>query len=182
MPHPHPPTPPPPPHVCTSWKIVFLLLTIICVISWLKCQNIFTLSTNVWKQFTLKGDFWGKRFTHSPWNSPQQSAIGEGFAEANSVFIVITSAKILLTWSFPGKIYIQFTIFNTYFLTKLSFTNKRYHLHVLEKCLYVLQEVRSVIYFWQFIHPLSLCFTWQWNKLCFHVVYHHNGKFWDARF
>ena len=50
----------------------------------------------------------------------------------------------------------QFTIFNTYFSTKLLFTNKRYHLHVLEKCLYVLQEVRSIIYFWQFIHPLSL--------------------------
>ena len=71
-------------------------------------------------------------------------------AEANSVYIVITSAKI-----FPSKIYIQFTIFDTYFSTKLSFTN-RYHLHVLEKCLYVLQEVRSIIYVRQFIHPLSL--------------------------
>ena len=50
----------------------------------------------------------------------------------------------------------QFTIFNTYFSTKLSFTNKRYHLHVLEKCLCMLQEVRSIIYFRQFIHPLSL--------------------------
>ena len=47
-------------------------------------------------------------------------------------------------------------------MTKLSFTNKSYHLHVLEKCLYVLQEVRSVIYFWQFIHPLS-SFTWQYG-------------------
>ena len=73
-----------------------------------------------------------------------------------SVSVVITSAKILQSWLFPSKIYIQFTIFNTYFLTKLLFTNKRYHLHVLEKCLYVLQEVRSIIYFWQFIHPLFL--------------------------
>ena len=32
----------------------------------------------------------------------------------------------------------------------------RYHLHVLEKCLYVRQEVKSVIYFCQFIHSLSL--------------------------
>ena len=79
-----------------------------------------------------------------------------GFAEANGVFIVITSAKILPRWLFLSKIYILFTIFNTYFLTKLSFTNKRYHLHVLEKRLHVLQEVRSIIYFWQFIHPLSL--------------------------
>ena len=84
--------------------------------------------------------------------------------------------KILLRWLFPSKIYIQFTIFNTYFSTKLSFTNKRYHLHVLEKCLYVLQEVRSIIYFWQFIHPLSLRSRWQWNKLCFHVVYHRIGE------
>ena len=58
--------------------------------------------------------------------------------------------------SLPSKIYIQFTIFNTYFSAKLSFKNKRYHLHVLEKCLYMLQEVRSIIYFQQFIHPLSL--------------------------
>ena len=92
----------------------------------------------------------------SPRNSPRQSAIAEGFAEANSVFIVITSAKILPRWLFRSKIYIQFTIFNTYFSIKLSFTNRRYHLHVLEKCLYVWQEVRSIIYFWQSIHPLSL--------------------------
>ena len=64
--------------------------------------------------------------------------------------------KILLRWLFPSKIYIHFTIFNTYFSTKLSFTNKWYHLHVLEKCLYVPQEVRSIIYFWQFMHALSL--------------------------
>ena len=88
-------------------------------------------------------------------NSPPQSAIAERIAEANSVFIVITLAKRLPTWLFPSKIYIRFTICNTYFSTKLSFTNKRYHLHVL-KCLYVIQEVRSIIYVWQFIHPLSL--------------------------
>ena len=93
----------------------------------------------------------------SPWNSLWQSAIAESFAEANSVFIVITSVKILQRWSFSSKIYIQFTIFNTCFSTKLLFTNKRYHLHVLKKCLYVLQEVRSIIYIRQFIHPLSLC-------------------------
>ena len=92
----------------------------------------------------------------SPQNSPQQSAIVEGFAEANSVFIVITSAKILPKWLFCSKIYIQFKIFYTYFSTKLLFTNTRYHLHVLGKCLYVLQEVRSIIYFRHFIHPLSL--------------------------
>ena len=81
-----------------------------------------------------------------PRNSPRQSAIAEVFAEANSVSIVITSAEILPRWLFPSKIYIRFTIFNTYFSTKLSFTNKKYHLHMLEKCLYVLQEVRSIIY------------------------------------
>ena len=75
-----------------------------------------------------------------------------------SVFIVITSAKILLRWLFPSKIYIQLIIFNTYFSTKLLFANKRYHLHVLENCLYVLQEVRSIIYFRQFIDPPSLMF------------------------
>ena len=91
-------------------------------------------------------------------NSPQQSAIAKGFVKAISVFIVITSAKIMLRWLFPSKIYIQFKMFNIYFSTKLLFTSKRYHLHVLEKCLYVLWEVRSIIYFRQFIHPPCLMF------------------------
>ena len=63
----------------------------------------------------------------SPQNSPRQSAIVEGIAEGNSVFIEITSAKILPGWLFPSKIYIHFATFNTYFSTKLSFTNKRYN-------------------------------------------------------
>ena len=112
----------------------------------------------------------------SPQNLPRQLAISEGFAEANSVFIVITSAKMLPRLLFASKIYIQLTIFNTYFSNKLSFTKKRHYLHVLEKCLYVLQEVRSIIYFRQFIHPLSLRSRWQLNKFCFHVVYHHIGE------
>ena len=74
-----------------------------------------------------------------------------------SVFTVITLAKILPRWLFRSKVYTQFTNFSTYFSTKLLFTNRRYHLHVLEKCLYVRQEVSSIIYFWQFIHPLSFC-------------------------
>ena len=88
----------------------------------------------------------------------------QGFCRG-SVFIVITLVKILPVWLFCSKIHIQFTIFNTYFLTKLLFTNKRYHLHVLEKCLYELQEVRSMIYFRQFIHPLSL--HWHGNGTSF---------------
>ena len=111
----------------------------------------------------------------SPRNSPWQLAIVEGFSEANSVFIVIISAKILPRWLLPSKIYIHFTIFNTYFSTKLLFTNKRYHLHMLEKCLYVLQEVRSIIFLAVYSSPFS-SFMWQWNKLCFHIVYHCIGK------
>ena len=89
-------------------------------------------------------------------NSPRQSATAESFAGVSSVLIVISSAKILRRWLFLSKIYIQFTSFNIYFSTKLSFANKRCHFHVLEKRLYVLQEVRSIIYFRQFIHLLSL--------------------------
>ena len=100
-------------------------------------------------------------------NSPWQLAIAEGFADANSAFIVINSEIFLLRWLIPSNIYIPFKIFNTYFLKKLLFTNKRYHLHVLEKCLYVLQEVRSVIYFKQFIHPLSLMFL----NSSFHFIF-----------
>ena len=91
---------------------------------------------------------------YSPRNSHRQSAIAEGFAEANSVFIVYKNYIYFLL--FHSKIYIQFTIFDTYFSTKLSLTNKRHYLHVLEKCLYVLQEIRSTINFRQFGHPLFL--------------------------
>ena len=58
-------------------------------------------------------------------------------------------------------------IFNTYFSTKLSFTNTRFHLHVLEKFLYMLQEVRSFIYFRQFVHAPSLMFL----NCFFHLIF-----------
>ena len=115
-------------------------------------------------------------------NSPRQLKIAEGFAEANSVFIVITSAKILPRWLFPCKIYIQFTIFNTYFSAKLSFTNKRYHLQVLEKCLHILQEVRSIIYFRQFIHPLSLRSRGNGTSFAFTPYIIVSAKFCDVTF
>ena len=88
--------------------------------------------------------------TCSTWNSTRQSAIAEGFSKANRVFVVITLAKILLRWLFLSKIYIQFIIFNTYFST-----NKRYYLHMLEKCLYTLQEVRSIIYLFLYLYHYS---------------------------
>ena len=113
---------------------------------------------------------------NSPWNSPWQSAFAESFAKANSVFIVITLVKIFSRWSFPSKIYIQFIIFNTYFSTKLLFTSKRYHLHVLEKCLYMLQEVRSIIYFRQFIHPLSLRSRGNGTSFAFTSYNHRIGE------
>ena len=50
----------------------------------------------------------------SPWNWPCQLTIIEGFAEANSAFI-ITLAKILPRGIIPSKIHIQYTIFNTCF-------------------------------------------------------------------
>ena len=118
---------------------------------------------------------------NSPGNSPRHLAIVEGFAQANSVFVVITSAKILLRWLFSSKIYIWFTIFNTYFSTKLLFTN-RYHLHVLEKCLYVLQEVRSIIYLWQFIHPLSLCSRGNGTSFAFTSYIIELAKFCNVTF
>ena len=37
-----------------------------------------------------------KYFKNRPQNSPQQLPIAEGFAKANSVFMVITLAKLLL--------------------------------------------------------------------------------------
>ena len=126
-------------------------------------------------------EHWSLRL-NSPQNSPWQSAIAEGFAEANSVFIVITSAKILPRWLFPSNIYIQFTIFNSYFSTKLSFTNKRYHWHMLEKCLYVLQEVRWIIYARQFIHPLSLSSCGNGTSFAFTPYIIVSAKFCNVTF
>ena len=112
-------------------------------------------------------------YINSHGNSRWQSAIAEGFAEASSVFIVITLAKILPRWLFPSQIIFGLQ-FLTHILTKLLFTNKRCHSHVLEKCLYVPQEVRSILYFRQFYHSLSL--HSQWNKRCFYAVYHCIGE------
>ena len=69
-----------------------------------------------------------------------------------TVFIVITLVVYIILAKHIFSL--QFLIFIS--LQNYCLQNKRYHLHVLEKCLYVLQEVRSIIYFWQFIHPLSL--------------------------
>ena len=91
----------------------------------------------------------------SPRNSPRQSAIPESFAEANCFYSNHLGKNIAEVIISQQNIHIQFTIFNTYFSTKFSFTNKRYRWHVLQKCLYVLQEVRSIIYVQQFIHPFS---------------------------
>ena len=126
--------------------------------------------------------FQERKVSSSPWNSPRKSAIAEGFAKANSVFIVITSAEILPRWLFPSKIYIQFTTFNTYFSTKLLFTNNRYHLHVLQKCLHVLQEVRSITYFRQFIHPLFLRSRGNGTSFAFTSYIIVSAKFCDVTF
>ena len=85
-------------------------------------------------------------------------------------------------WLIPSNIYIQFTIFNTYFSTKLSFTNQRYHLHVLEKCLYVLKR-SQIYYIFSAVDssPFS-SFTWQRNKLYILVVYHRIGEFLSLKF
>ena len=137
-------------HLCIKWPIMWYLdnqlrkkLNLCMLLQADKnilCKNQTRIQNLIMNNYIYLQD-------SSPRNWPRQSAIAEGFAEANSVFTVVISAKILSRWLFPSKIYIQFTIFNTYLSTKLSFTKKRYHLHVLEKCLYVLQEVRSIIYF-----------------------------------
>ena len=152
----------PGPFACCSPKLSLENWILCCL-----CKNFLEYPPNIGNSRNFNN-------SHSPQNSPWQSAVVEGFAEANSVFILITSTKIFLS-----KIYIQFTIFDIYFLTKLVFTNKRCHLHVLEKCLYMLQEVRSIIYFWQFIHPLSLCSRDNGTSFAFTLYIIVSGKFCD---
>ena len=79
-----------------------------------------------------------------------------GFCRGKQCFCNNHLGKNIASGIIPSKIYIQFTIFNTYFSTLLSFTNKRYNLHVLEKSLCLLPEVRFITHFSQFIHRLSL--------------------------
>ena len=116
-----------------------------------------------------------------PLSNHRQSAIAEGFAEANC-FYSNNLAKNIAEVLFPSNKYIQFTIFNTYFSTKFSFANKRYYLHVLEKCLYVLQKVRSIIYFWQFIHPLLLRSRGNGTSFAFTSYIIESAKFCDVTF
>ena len=91
----------------------------------------------------------------------------QGFCRGKQCFYSNYLGKNIAEVIIPSKIYIQFTIFNTYFSTKLSLTDKRYHLHVIKKWLYVLQKVRSIICFQQFIHPHSLMFL---NSF-FHLIF-----------
>ena len=112
------------------------------------------------------------------------SAVGNcrGFCRGKQCFNSNHLSKNIAEVIIPSKIYIQFTIFNTYFSTKLLFTDKRYHLHVLEKCLYVLQKVRSIIYFWQFIHPLSLHSSGNGTSFAFMSYIILLAKFYDVIF
>ena len=93
-----------------------------------------------------------------------------GFCRGKQCFYSNHLGKnIFPRWLFLANIYLVYN-FEYYFSTKLSFTNKRYHLHVLEKRLCVLQEVWSINNLQQFIHHFS-SFTPQWSKLCFHIIY-----------
>ena len=107
----------------------------------------------------------------SPRNSPRQSAIDEDIAEVNSVFRVITLVKILLRWLFPSKIYIQFTIFNTYFSKKIMVYKQEILLACArEASICVTRSQVNHIFSAVYSSSFSL-FTWQWAKLCFHVLY-----------
>ena len=120
-------------------------------------------------------------FNFSPQDSPQQLTIGEGFAEAkNSVFVVITSVKILQRWLFPSNIYIQFTIFNAYFPNKITVYKQEISLaHAREVSVGAIRNQIYYIFSADLLYfdssPFS-SFTWQWNQLCFYVIHHHIDK------
>ena len=100
------------------------------------------------------------------------SAVGNcrGFCRGKRCFNSNHRGKKIAEVIIPSKIYVQFKIFSTYFSTKFLFTDKKYYLHVLEKCLHVLQKVGSITY------------AWHWNKLCFHVYIILSAKFYDVTF
>ena len=90
--------------------------------------------------------------------------------------LAVHSWHVLPRWLFPSKIYIQFIIFNTYFSTKLSFTKKDISP----------ARAREVSVFARRCQGNDIClavssssfslFTWQWNKLCCHVLYQPIGE------
>ena len=92
------------------------------------------------------------------------------------IYIYIYIYIILPRWLFPSKIYIQFIIFNTYFSTKLSFTKKDISpARASEVCVFARRC--QVNYICSAVSSSSFSlFTWQWNKLCCHVLYDPIGK------
>ena len=105
-----------------------------------------------------------------------------GFCRGKQCFNSNHLGKNIAEVIIPSKIYTQFTIFNTYFSTKFLFTDKRYHLHVLQRCLYVLQKVRSITYFRQFIHPLSVRSRGNRTSFAFTSYIILSVKFYDVTF
>ena len=110
------------------------------------------------------------------------SAVGNcrGFCRGKLCFNSNHRGKKIAEVIIPSKIYVQFTIFSTYFSTKFLFTDKRYHLHVLDKCLDVLQKVRSITYFRHFIHPLSLRLRGSGASFAFTSYIILSAKFYDV--
>ena len=85
-----------------------------------------------------------------------------------------------------GNYFIAKYIFSLEYLILISRQNDhletRDNLYVLEKCLYVLQEVRSIIYFRQFIHPLSLCSHCNGTSFAFRSYIIVSAKFCNITF
>ena len=79
-----------------------------------------------------------------------------------------------------GKIYIQFIIFSTYFSTKLWFKNKKYHLHVLEKCLRATRSQINYIFGSLFILFLFVHAAMEQALLSFHIF--ESVKFCNVTF
>ena len=100
----------------------------------------------------------------SPRNSPRQSAIAGGFAEANSVFIVIKLQLFLQQKYCRGDYLLAKYIFSLQFLILISRQNYRLQTKdIIDMCQRSIcaRATRSqiyYIYFRQFIHPLSLMF------------------------
>ena len=85
-----------------------------------------------------------------------------------------------------GNYFIAKYIFSLEYLILISRQNDhletRDNLYVLEKRLYVLQEVRSIIYFRQFIHPLSLCSHCNGTSFAFRSYIIVSAKFCNITF
>ena len=126
------------------------------------CPHCFILLKNLFSQKFCKCavNIGVAQIRGSSRSSLWQLAIAKCFADANSLFIVIALAKILPRWLFGSKIIVYKQEISLAHAREVSVCATRSQVN------YIFSAVYSSSFY---------SFTWQWNKLCFRILYHRIG-------